>query len=986
MTDFTPKKTFYNNNPTFDQVFYAKLSDRLNLVAIKSQRLLSVKNSNSNFVRASTAFNSLPQNVKTLIRKNSLNLRKANVKDLIREEIVKIDKDKLDKSDLIKKKPSTAFETLQKEEIYEPVSMQPNEENSLTTNDDDAPSSKLAFNRIDPIMSLIYDSSGNSFLAEEESFSYFPINNDCMNHSEAISSSNFLNIKSSITVAFSNLIYHSFMEEQDRSKPIKFCKNHGIVLPNFLLNTSEFGFPEYNMKPLSVPMPSPISFNCLGDKLEHFRLNEWIIPRVLACLPSSILQNLLKLPSIYEYKNDSNSVLSDYDTHNLNISSTRNINCRFSHRYNGKCVNIRELKENEVSKSNDTSIHSFFLKKIPSTWVSLGCLWATKPNESGKYNWSLRLFLLLDNLLLECNPEGTSILGYIQLSTAIIKNLTCNVKEYALGIYYKFPSHFPNISSIISISGYSTCDGHLNEYSDSYTLYIASSYLEQITGVFSSLKQAAAVSVFDLYHVEGIFDRKTQIKLADNENSNDDFRRDGLLGRGRYSEVRIGAHTGYQFPAINLPSIAQKENFSIDQNELFNFDSSKESYDVNLQLGEEIYDDNFKFNHGISYSECEEFRCDKNPLACALKIISKANFSELCKESKERNDALVREILSMMVLTAVAINKNINIQPNNNLNEEEKNFEVDFEYIRNHIPFAMLHSIFESPWGLVIAEDHLSSIEDIRGMEEEGEVLLDLFDLLSLKGPLDEEDCKDIVIQLLLTIIKFQQIGIAHRDIKLSNILVKPKSKSYLEDGCKYDFVLGNADDSYDSDDLQALDDQKEDFIDLNRLQIPYYNPKNKYLIKLTDFGMCGFTSDDGLLKGRCGTPGCVAPEILNTKIGGKYTPLVDTFSLGVVAFLLLLGYEPFPNNSIDQFILSSANEERDIYETKSDNLETDIYKSTSKLKVPSNWKNGWEDLNEECQSFLLFVLHPTKRFSAYQALHHPWLLPHYQSFKASDL
>ena len=33
-------------------------------------------------------------------------------------------------------------------------------------------------------------------------------------------------------------------------------------------------------------------------------------------------------------------------------------------------------------------------------------------------------------------------------------------------------------------------------------------------------------------------------------------------------------------------------------------------------------------------------------------------------------------------------------------------------------------------------------------------------------------------------------------------------------------------------------------------------------LIKLLDFGMAGFMDEHGQLRGRCGTPGYVAPEI----------------------------------------------------------------------------------------------------------------------------
>ena len=43
-----------------------------------------------------------------------------------------------------------------------------------------------------------------------------------------------------------------------------------------------------------------------------------------------------------------------------------------------------------------------------------------------------------------------------------------------------------------------------------------------------------------------------------------------------------------------------------------------------------------------------------------------------------------------------------------------------------------------------------------------------------------------------------------------------------------------------------------------------------------------------------CGTPGYVAPEILYAGVNEGYGTNVDMFSVGVVAYTLLCGYEPF--------------------------------------------------------------------------------------------
>jgi serine/threonine protein kinase len=42
--------------------------------------------------------------------------------------------------------------------------------------------------------------------------------------------------------------------------------------------------------------------------------------------------------------------------------------------------------------------------------------------------------------------------------------------------------------------------------------------------------------------------------------------------------------------------------------------------------------------------------------------------------------------------------------------------------------------------------------------------------------------------------------------------------------------------------------------------------------VKLADFGMAGFSGRDGRLKGRCGTPGYVAPDILKAGLNESYS------------------------------------------------------------------------------------------------------------------
>jgi serine/threonine protein kinase len=57
--------------------------------------------------------------------------------------------------------------------------------------------------------------------------------------------------------------------------------------------------------------------------------------------------------------------------------------------------------------------------------------------------------------------------------------------------------------------------------------------------------------------------------------------------------------------------------------------------------------------------------------------------------------------------------------------------------------------------------------------------------------------------------------------------------------------------------------------------------------VKLVDFGLATDADECPYLYHRCGTPGYVAPEILNSKEGNRYEVICDVFSLGVIFFIL---------------------------------------------------------------------------------------------------
>ncbi|KAG6596002.1 CAMK/CAMK1 protein kinase [Phytophthora cinnamomi] len=125
----------------------------------------------------------------------------------------------------------------------------------------------------------------------------------------------------------------------------------------------------------------------------------------------------------------------------------------------------------------------------------------------------------------------------------------------------------------------------------------------------------------------------------------------------------------------------------------------------------------------------------------------------------------------------------------------------------------------------------------------------DLHEEIATKSAVDESRASFLVASLVRAIDYCQRNGVAHRDVKLSNL---------------------------------ALDYERST------------NGKEYAVIKVADFGMAAFIQKDGMLKGRCGTPGFVAPEILSAGKGEAYPSGVDMFSAGVVAYTMLCGYEPF--------------------------------------------------------------------------------------------
>ena len=185
----------------------------------------------------------------------------------------------------------------------------------------------------------------------------------------------------------------------------------------------------------------------------------------------------------------------------------------------------------------------------------------------------------------------------------------------------------------------------------------------------------------------------------------------------------------------------------------------------------------------------------------------------------------------------------------------------------------------------------------------------DLFHYISSKGVVAEPEAARITSDILRCLIAMNGIGVAHRDIKPANVLM-----------CQ-----GNV-----------------------HTSMPMSQAAR---VKVCDFGMSTFVGVDGQVRGRCGTPGYVAPEIFTSGLHGGYGNKIDVYSAGVTLYVMLCGYEPFYGETDQELV--DANQKSDVEFPKED------------------WKNVSKDARSLVK--LLMEKDTSKRPSAKDALLHPW-------------
>jgi len=175
----------------------------------------------------------------------------------------------------------------------------------------------------------------------------------------------------------------------------------------------------------------------------------------------------------------------------------------------------------------------------------------------------------------------------------------------------------------------------------------------------------------------------------------------------------------------------------------------------------------------------------------------------------------------------------------------------------------------------------------------------DLIEYIKDKKSLTENKTSQIISKILYAVNYLHGKGICHRDLKLENILFKENK----EEG--------------ENEDLE---------------------------IKIIDFGLSCKSNDQINMKDLTGTSYYISPEA----ILGSHCKKCDIWSIGVIAFILLVGVPPF-NGKSDKYIFDSI-----------------LNKNINFQKL--NLSHHAIDFLKNC-----LCKDPEKRFSAQEALNHEW-------------
>jgi len=158
---------------------------------------------------------------------------------------------------------------------------------------------------------------------------------------------------------------------------------------------------------------------------------------------------------------------------------------------------------------------------------------------------------------------------------------------------------------------------------------------------------------------------------------------------------------------------------------------------------------------------------------------------------------------------------------------------------------------------------------------------------------------------------------------------------------------------------IQALHQKDIAHCDLKPDNILFLTDDDDAPLKIIDFGMSKHSpAGENHITGFRGTPYYVAPEIVEKQ---TYTYHCDMWSFGVISFVMLFGFPPFH---------SRTGEDDDIYEL----IKQGFQAETKPGYGP--WFPAKQEISESAKDLITRCLEtdPVKRYSATEALEHPWV------------
>jgi serine/threonine protein kinase len=204
--------------------------------------------------------------------------------------------------------------------------------------------------------------------------------------------------------------------------------------------------------------------------------------------------------------------------------------------------------------------------------------------------------------------------------------------------------------------------------------------------------------------------------------------------------------------------------------------------------------------------------------------------------------------------------------------------------------------------------------------------------------PLPEGEVQKILRQLIKGLEYMHKSKIVHRDIKLENILI-------------------NFD---DIPNILPADQESVNPVDYKKHSL------ENFTIKIADLGYAKDLNGNELATTICGTPITIAPEIVNlfdhSKKDQKYNSKVDLWSLGAIAYELLVGMPPFYAKSY-----------KDLFEI----VMKGVYNMPKNLRI-----------SVEAITFIngLLQFYPEKRFKWKAIKKHPFIVNDIKTFHFLDL